>query len=87
MPSPQERIKATLGRAGIPAKEILCYGSQIMITAYSRAAAERWAGLLAKFSKVHVVRECVDYLKENKGTNLNPSTMRVWRVWSTIGDN
>ena len=80
----QEQMKAKLEATGIPAKEIRCYGSQIMVTAWSYNAAERWAALLAKFSTVKSVKASVDYAKENTNTVLRPSTVNVWRVWATI---
>ncbi len=80
----QEQMQAKLAVTGIPAKEIKCYGSQIMITAWSRDAAERWVMFLAKFSKVQAVKESTDYAKENHNTVLLPSRVSVWRVWSTI---
>ena len=80
----QERMRATLVRAGIPHKEIQCYGEQIVITAWSRDAAEKWAALLATFAKVRGLIKSIDYAKENKNTMLKPSTVEVWRVFARI---
>lgn len=84
MKTPQEQIQETLAKSGIPAKEIRCYGSQIMITAWSQDAATKWAMLLAKFSTVKNTVRTVDYCKENKNTVMMPSTVEVWRVWATV---
>ncbi len=80
----QETMQAKLSTLGIPAKDIHCYGSQIVITAWGQDAAHKWASVLAKFSKVKAMRECFDYNQENKNTCLLPSSHKVWRVWATI---
>jgi hypothetical protein len=82
--TPQQQIKAKLAAVGIPYKEINCYGSQIIVTAWSRDAASKWASLLGKFSTVKNVVKSVDYAKKNKNTVLLPSVVTVWRVWATI---
>ncbi len=84
METPQQRMKAKLESCGIPAKRVDVYGSQIMITAWSRGAAEKWASLLSRFAKVSRVIESMDYAKENKNTVLLPSAVKVWRVGATI---
>lgn len=83
--TPQQRIKALLVKSGIPYKEINCYGSQIMVTAWSESAARKWASLLAKFAKVNNVGQGIDEAKVNKNTVLLPTVIHVWRVWATIG--
>jgi hypothetical protein len=80
----QEQMQARLAQAGIPYKEIHCYGSQIMVTAWGRPAAEKWASFLARFAKVKAMKESLDYNEENKNTVLRPTTHKVWRVWATI---
>jgi hypothetical protein len=81
----QERMKATLEKAGIPAKDISCYGSQVMILAYGRESAEKWAALLAGFCrKLYPVRETIVENKVNRNTVLRPSCHKLWRVWGTV---
>lgn len=80
----QEQMQVTLQQSGIPAKEIRVYGSQIVITAYSRQAAQRWASLLARFAKVRGIVESRDYAKKNTNTVLRPSTVNVWRIGATL---
>ena len=80
----QETMRDKLLQAGIPAKEIKCYGSQIMVTAFSLDAAQRWQGLLSQFCSKVRSGKSFDYLKENKNTVLRPSRMDVWRVWGTV---
>ncbi len=80
----QEKMHASLVKAGIPYKEIHCYGSQIVITSWSRDAADRWANLLTRFSTVRGIIPSVDYAKENKNTVLRPSTIKVWRTFACI---
>lgn len=82
--TPQQRIKATLQRAGIPAKQIDVYGSQIMITAWSQDAARKWFRLLQQFcSTTRQPLESTDDNKAQKGTRL-VEFHKVWRVWGTI---
>jgi len=80
----QEQMQSKLAQCGIPAKEIKCYGSQIMITAMSLMAAQRWAGLLAQLCTKVRSGESWDDCKVNKNTVLCPSKVRVWRIWGTI---
>jgi hypothetical protein len=80
----QEQMTLKLSECGIPAKEIKCYGSQIMITALSKSAAEKWVSLLSQFARIRGVTESTDYCKENRNTVLLPSTVKVWRVWATV---
>lgn len=84
MESIQDQIRKLLINSGIPAKEVKVYGSQIMVTAFSRAAAEKWAHLIGKFATFKSMVESMDYCKENKNTVMIPSAIKVWRVWGTI---
>lgn len=43
------QMAETLAKSGLPSKEIRCYGRQIVITSWSRDAAEKWAALLSTF--------------------------------------
>ncbi len=80
----QERLKQKLESVGLPHSEIKVYGSQIMITAIGKVTIQRWASVLARFSKINGIAEAIEYNKENKNTCLLPSTHKVWRVWATI---
>lgn len=83
--TPQAKMKATLERSGIPHKEIRCYGSQIVVTSWSDDAARQWASLLAPFAKVSAAAfPSYDEAKENKGTCLKPSMVKVWRTFATV---
>lgn len=80
----QEMMKTTLLRSGIPAKGINVYGNQIVVTAWSLTAANKWASLLTKFATVRGTVESMDYCKENKNTVMLPSAVKVWRVFARI---
>lgn len=81
----QQKMQVALSKSGIPAKEIKVYGSQIMITAWSLDAAQKWTSLLQKLNPSKLrTGEGIDYAKENKGTNLLPTTIKVYRVWATL---
>lgn len=80
----QARIKATLGKLGIPAKQVDCYGSQIVVTSQSRDTADRWALALGKFATVRGTLESFDEAVENKNTVLRPTMIKVWRTYATI---
>jgi hypothetical protein len=82
--TPQDAMAAKLAEAGIPSKEIRCYGAQIVITAWSRDAADKWADLLAKFATVRGVVRSRDDAKVNRNTMLKPSTVEVWRVFAKV---
>ena len=82
--TPQQKMQAALQASGIPYKQIECYGSQIMVTAWSRPAAQRWSSLLSKFATVKSVGPGLDDAKVNKGSCLNPSVIKVWRVWAVV---
>lgn len=82
--TPQEKMKAKLEQSGIPFKEVSCYGSQIVITAWSDGAAKKWAMLLAKFSTVRGTVKSTAECKENKNTVLLPSVVDVWRVFARV---
>jgi hypothetical protein len=75
--TPQERMAAKLAEIGIPSKEIKCYGSQIVITCHSQAAAHKWVPILGKFSKVRGITRGLDYAKENTRSVMNPSTVEA----------
>lgn len=59
----QQQMKATLERAGLPYRDIQCYGSQIVVTSTSEAAARKWALLLGKFAKVRGIVSSLDERK------------------------
>lgn len=81
----QEQMEALLRRCGVPSKRVHCYGSQVMVTCWSREAAEKFHGLLWRFcAKVRGPWEAQDTNQENRGTCLCPTTHVVWRVWGTV---
>ena len=82
----QEKMQAKLGELGIPAKEIRVFGSQILITARSLKAAQKWARTLARFAKVRGIGQGVDYNQDQSGRQLaaRPVTHTVWRVSAYI---
>jgi hypothetical protein len=82
--TPQQRIQQLLAKSGIAYKEIKVYGSQIVITAWSLEAANKWAMLITRFAKVRGVIESRDDNKVNTNTVMLPDFHRVWRVFGVI---
>lgn len=82
--NPQAEMKAALAKFPIPSKEIEVYGSQIVITCWSRGAAEKWAHAVSKFATFRGIVETFDDCKENKKTCLNPSSVKVWRTFAAV---
>lgn len=80
----QQKMQTLLSQAGIPAKEIKVFGSQIIITCWSRDAAEKFAGLLTKFAKVRGIVESRDNNLVNTNTVLRPTSHKVWRVGAYV---
>lgn len=78
-------LESKLRAVDIPAKEIKCYGSQIMITCRGEESAKRFASLLGDFcTKVRGPVESIDRNKENTKSTLIPSVHKVWRVSATV---
>ncbi len=82
----QDQIQVLLEKAGIPARRIHVYGSQIMITCIARDTAQEWCGLLHKFaSKVRVGEGLDDTADAKKYPNERRNhVVKVYRVWATI---
>ena len=80
----QQQMRQLLQDSGLPAKEIKVYGSQIVITCWSRKATQDWAALISKFAKIRGFVESFDEAKMNTNTVLRPSVVRVWRVFAVI---
>lgn len=80
----QQKMKATLEKAGIPFKAVACYGNQIVITSYSLDAANKWAALLGSFAKVRGITESYDEAVKNNGTCLKPTMVHVYRTFARI---
>ncbi len=80
----QEAIKALLESFDIARREIKVYGSQIVITCACPDTASKWVALIAKFAKVRSIIQSWDEAKENKKTCLNPSMIKVWRIFARI---
>jgi hypothetical protein len=80
-----KKMQAKLEGLGLPYKEIKVFGSQIHITSHCRDTAERWASLLSKFAKVYCpAKESLQEAKENKGTVLRPTMVKVWLTGARI---
>lgn len=87
----QQQMKATLEKTGLPYKRIECYGSQIVVTAWSEEAARKWASLLSRFATVRNVvhsREKTRYddhfRKENPGLVKSAFFHDVWLVGAHV---
>jgi len=84
MMTPQEKMKTKLESLGLPYKEIKVYGSQVMITAWSENAADKWHSILRKFTTSKRPVKSIDYNKVNTGTCLVPTVHEVWLIGGTI---
>lgn len=82
--TPQQQLQSKLESLGLPYKEIKVYGSQVMITAWSETAANRWRSILCKFTTSRRPVKSVDYNKENRGTCLMPTVHEVWLIGGMI---
>ncbi len=80
----QQQLRDAMAKSGIAHKEIEVYGSQIVVTAWSRDAAVKWADLIAKFATIRGVIESMDYNAENRNTVMLPSAHKVWRVFARV---
>jgi hypothetical protein len=81
----QETLKAKLEMLDIPYKDINVYGKRIVITTFGREAADKWIATISpQIAQFKDIIESVDYAKENKQTSLNPSAIKVWRVYFVI---
>lgn len=82
------KLESILRAGGVAPKETKVFGSHCIVTLWSHDAARKVFRLFqaAGFANLKLC-ESVDYLKENKGTCLNPSVQRVWIVGArmTIG--
>ena len=89
--TPQQRMKAQLEAVGLPFKTINCYGSQIVVTAWSRDAAVKWHSLLSRLGKVRGPVESMDRTKDASAYyKANPGLVKanffhpVWIVGCSI---
>lgn len=81
----QQKMQALLAKTGIPAKQIHCYGMQVVVTCWGRDAAEKFSGVLSRFcSKVSGPVQSYDHNQVNTNTVLKPSGHIVWLVAGTI---
>lgn len=80
----QERMRSLLFQTGIPAKEVKCYGSQIMVTAWSLDAANQWVSVLRKIAKVRKPVETKEQNLVNHDSRRSASYHNVWLVWGTL---
>lgn len=75
------RFEKLFRAGGVKFKQVEAFGSQVIVTCWSREAAEKVARLLQLGSfTVRGVVESVDYNAKNEGTCLTPTTHHVWRV-------
>ncbi len=72
-----EQMKELLGKTGIAAKEIKCYGSQIMITCLCRKSAEEFVSVLQHMCTKLRLWDAIDETQTGGYQN-------VYRVWGTI---
>jgi hypothetical protein len=90
-PTLQQRMKAMLEKSGIPFKKIDCYGSQIVITAWSEDAARKWAVLLGQFATFRGITHGMDKTQDDSAIRkANPGLVKanffhdVWHVFASI---
>lgn len=80
----QDQMKDKLGQLGIPHRKINCYGGQVTVECHSRRACERFAVVIAKFATIKNLIETHVEAKENKGSVLCPTMIKVWRLYARI---
>lgn len=83
----QNKLATLLAKAGIPHKQIKCYGRQIEITCWSRKAAERFQSLLGMTNGAYTdfaIVETIDVNLKNKKDFLNPSSHTVYRFFARV---
>lgn len=90
-PTLQQQMQATLAKLPIPYKRINCYGNQIVVTAWSQDAANRWASVISQFATVRTVKQVYEetkdptpYLKANPGLTKQHFYHEVWRVYAHV---
>jgi len=89
--TPQQQMKELLAKVDIPAKTIECYGSQIVVTAWSDEAARKWAAVLNRFAEVRGIVKTIEKTKDPSGYfAANPGLVKstfvhdVWRVFARV---
>lgn len=80
----QEKLKQRLEQFGIPYREIKVYGSQITVETYGREAADKFASIIANFATIRGLLETTVDAKENKGSVMNPTKIRIYRLYARI---
>lgn len=76
-----EELATLLTAAGIAYKDVWMGQYTGILTFWGEPMARKAAMLLQRATfKVTGPRESIDYAKENRGTNLCPSRVKVWRV-------
>ncbi len=79
-----ERIQDLLKRGGCKLKNVDAYGSQVVVTARSKAAAAVIVDALTSASFIHRgTVKTVDYAKD-RGTGTDPATVVVWRSFFRV---
>ena len=79
----QQKMRATLERAGIPYKQIDVYGRQIVVTSWCMESANRWAILIQQFATLRGVIKSRDDNVTQQGRRLHESH-EVWRTFGVI---
>ena len=82
-----QRVDVLVRSLPIPSRSIKVFGSincNIHITCESRKTAEKWVLTLGKFCRTVNCIESIDYAKDNKGTVLKRTTIKVYRVCAVV---
>ena len=80
----EQKIKQRLEQFKIPHREIKVYGSQITVETYGREAAEKFASVITNFAKIRGLIETTVDAKENQGSVMNPTKIRIYRLYARI---
>lgn len=79
MRSTAEIFRSKLVDAAIPFHALTVNASMATVTCNSKVAADRWHALFLQIGvQAFSVRETFDCAKINRGTNLQPSTVKRW---------
>jgi len=81
----QERISELLQSCGATHKSLEAYGHQVVVLCYGRKSAEKVAAILKQATfRIRGIVESWDDNKVNRGTILNPTGYRVFRVFAHL---
>jgi hypothetical protein len=81
-PTMTARLESILRSGGLKFKDVDAFGSQVIVTCWSRDAAEKVAKVLKRATfNLRGIVESVDYNEnQSKRTTNRPAMHRVWRV-------